>query len=608
MTPTTPGGLSGVANGMPNMGALPYLPSASVEFVLKGPDGAPIKGGAVITLFKVASSEAMQLSTKGSSLIFSNVPQTEYRVQIVAPLYRVIEKQIDVQNSRSMKVELTLEPLSAEDQALAASTAALPARAQKELGKAIDALRSNNLNNVHSHLDALVRLAPNNAEVNYLYGVYASKTNNDKDAVAYWTHALEVDPRHIRTLLSLGQAYLEEKKTDEALALAKRAAAADPSSWRAEALLAGVAQRQNSPEDLIAHGERALELGHSQAVVVEPMLAAALARRGQKDRAVALLQSYLQDHAGDADVAKELSAIQSGAFGAEAALGSSSAVAEAASEMPLAANWLPPDVDEKMPPAQRTSACSPSDIVANAGQRVQEFVNNLDRFTATESLVHQSIDKWGVAGPPVTSKFDYVAAVQEVRPGLFNFDEYRHSSKGDDRSPDGIATNGLPALVMIFHPYYASTFEMNCEGLSSWEGKPVWQIHFRQKSGETKSLRTYKIGIDGPSYTVELRGRAWIAADSFQIVRLETDLVTPLKQIRLFADHTIVEYAPVAFEKNKLEMWLPRTAEVYFDWRGHRVHRRHSFSKYLLFSVDDKQKISAPKNASPADTSSSSSN
>jgi hypothetical protein len=51
----------------------------------------------------------------------------------------------------------------------------------------------------------------------------------------------------------------------------------------------------------------------------------------------------------------------------------------------------------------------------------------------------------------------------------------------------------------------------------------------------------------------------------------------------------------VHFSQGKLEMWLPASVEVYSDWKGHRVHRQHRFSNYLLFSVDDKQKISAPK-------------
>ena len=88
--------------------------------------------------------------------------------------------------------------------------------------------------------------------------------------------------------------------------------------------------------------------------------------------------------------------------------------------------------------------------------------------------------------------------------------------------------------------------------------------------------------------------------DSFQIVRLETDLIDPLPQIRLVADHAAIEYGPVHFQARNLDMWLPQNAEVHYDWRGRRSHRRHSFRNYLLFAVDDKQRISAPKAAGPA--------
>lgn len=582
-------------NGPQGSGLATIVPMASLECILRDKDGSPIHGGAVITLLRSTGQAYEQKSTKSDKLVFVDVPQTEYTVQVVAPGYRTLEQRIDIQNERSRKLTITLEALSAEEAALQKQVATLPPKAQKEMGKAIEALNGGNPANARGHLDALMKMAPNHAEVNYLYGVYASKTNDEQHATIYWAHALEADPRHLRALLSLSQAYLEEKKLDEAGALAKRAEDADPSSWRAQALLAGVAQQQNEPENVITHAQRALELGHSQATVVEPILAAALARRGEKDRAVALLQSYLHDNPADQAATKELAAIQANTFAVEPGSNAGSALAEAASEMPLAKNWLPPDIDEKMPPVQGAAACSVTDVVGNAGKRVEEFVKNTEKFTATESLVHQSIDKWGVASPAITRKFNYVAGVQEVRPGLFNFDEYRHSSSGEDRFPDGIATDGLPALVMIFHPYYAPTFDMSCEGLSSWNGAPVWQVHFRQRPGETKSLRSYKLGMDGPSYTVALRGRAWIAADTFQVVRLETDLVSPIPQIQLRADHTIIEYAPVQFRQNQLEMWLPHTAEVYFDWRGRRMHRVHSFGNYLLFAIDDKQKISAPK-------------
>lgn len=72
-------------------------------------------------------------------------------------------------------------------------------------------------------------------------------------------------------------------------------------------------------------------------------------------------------------------------------------------------------------------------------------------------------------------------------------------------------------------------------------------------------------------------------------------MVAPMPQIRLAAEHVTIDYSPVQFRQGALEMWLPADVEVYYDWKGRRVHRQHKFSNYLLFSVDDKQRISAPK-------------
>jgi hypothetical protein len=77
-------------------------------------------------------------------------------------------------------------------------------------------------------------------------------------------------------------------------------------------------------------------------------------------------------------------------------------------------------------------------------------------------------------------------------------------------------------------------------------------------------------------------------------------------QIRLLADHTAIEYGPVKFNKGNVNMWLPQSAEVFYDWKGRRIHRRHSFSNYLLFGVEDKQKITVPKvDKAPADSAAS---
>jgi hypothetical protein len=65
-------------------------------------------------------------------------------------------------------------------------------------------------------------------------------------------------------------------------------------------------------------------------------------------------------------------------------------------------------------------------------------------------------------------------------------------------------------------------------------------------------------------------------------------------KIRLVSEHQIVEYGPVPFPKKATELWLPKSAEIYFDFRRHRYFRRHSFDHYMLFSADAQEKRKEP--------------
>jgi hypothetical protein len=51
----------------------------------------------------------------------------------------------------------------------------------------------------------------------------------------------------------------------------------------------------------------------------------------------------------------------------------------------------------------------------------------------------------------------------------------------------------------------------------------------------------------------------------------------------------------VHFSKGNIDLGLPKTAEVFNELKGRRIHRRHSFGDFMLFSLDDRQKINAPR-------------
>src|SRR6185437_11493434 len=97
--------------------------------------------------------------------------------------------------------------------------------------------------------------------------------------------------------------------------------------------------------------------------------------------------------------------------------------------------------------------------------------------------------------------------------------------------PDRIATLGLPSLALVFHERYRDGYVFDCEGLGEWNNQATWLIHFRQRADRVPRIRGYNIG--GVLYPIGLTGRAWIAADSFQILHMEADLINPIPKIKL---------------------------------------------------------------------------
>ena len=575
--------------------------AGDIHIYVMGADGGPIDVPAVVSLVAPTGQVLRQGSTMGGSVDFTRVSVSACTIQVIAPGYETVAKQFRLYDSGSSAIIIDMQPAVSSKTGAGSLQMLLVPKVQKELGKALEALRMNKPEQARSHLEAAYAKAPNHPAVNYLYGVYFMEVKDQEKAESYWEKALEFDPKYVSALLALSEALVREQKLTEAETYAKRAVEADPNSWRAHAILADVLLKEHLPEKATQEAGHALELGHGQAAIVQPLLARALAEGGSKERAVKVLEEYVKDHPNDVAARTQLESLRAPAKLIIPAKEASPAevkpatATEPAISLPLPSNWLPPDVDEKMPPVEPGVACALDEVVEKAGERVEEFLRNVDRFAASESLKHESINKWGLPDLRETRKFDYEVSIEQYRPGYFDVIEYRSNKYAPVQFPDGIETRGLPSMALIFHPASAGNFTMSCEGLGQWNGIPAWQVHFRQRPDRPNTVRAYKIGADGPSYRVALRGRAWIAADSHQILRIETDLVSTLPEIRLFVDHTVVEYGPVRFRDRDVQLWLPQSAEVYSDWRGKRMHRRHSFSDYLLFSVDEKQRIAEPQ-------------
>ena len=94
---------------------------------------------------------------------------------------------------------------------------------------------------------------------------------------------------------------------------------------------------------------------------------------------------------------------------------------------------------------------------------------------------------------------------------------------------------------------------------------------------------------------LEVKGRAWISMDSFQVVHLEAALMGGLPQIGLEELTLSVDYELVHAQSGNLNLQLPNRLVSYWDFSGHRIILVHSFDDFQLFAIDTEEKIQEPK-------------
>lgn len=269
--------------------------------------------------------------------------------------------------------------------------------------------------------------------------------------------------------------------------------------------------------------------------------------------------------------------------------------------------WDPPQVDARVPSLSATPPCSLPDVQKQSGQRARELVDHLQKFIAHDQVRYEQTGKLGMASPPITgtlpvgsgerdasgtAKFDYV--VDYENSGPLNFHEYRTRLAGaDDGKLSAFLDRGLPVLALIFHPELQSDYEMRCEGSAQWNEHPAWVVHFRQLKG--KLPRTLTMQTSTQVYPLSLKGRAWIAANSGQVMHIETSLVDGIMAIDLQQIAISVDYALIKSQSQNVEIWLPQSVVAYTEFTKRQIIVEHTFSDFQIFSVQTQETIQKPR-------------
>jgi VWFA-related protein len=257
-------------------------------------------------------------------------------------------------------------------------------------------------------------------------------------------------------------------------------------------------------------------------------------------------------------------------------------------------NWAPPQIDEPLRDHVSSLPCVLSDILERAGARANELYDSLESFSAQERIEYQASDHMGYLQDARTGTFDYVVLFEQTAGGT-TVQESRKPKHGSHLLAVFSQDVGLPEMALMFLPEIQDNYEMSCEGTGEWNRQRTQVVHFVQRKDKPNHTLSFR-DSDGAAHPARLKGRAWIAADSGEVLHMETSLMEEIPAAKVRHWYLSVDYAPVRFHSQNVRMLLPQAVDAYYDFEDHRTIAYHTFTDFMLFSVQTDQAIQKPKN------------
>ena len=226
-------------------------------------------------------------------------------------------------------------------------------------------------------------------------------------------------------------------------------------------------------------------------------------------------------------------------------------------------------------------------ILHNIGERVDAFFRDFHNTISREEIRQEILSRKGTVGSTLNRNFQYFLAVwpDSSMPAL---DEYRTDSRGaatsqDVREQDFMLTKGFASAAQYFLPAYQPDSTFAYLGRQRMGGHETHVVAFAQRPAVSRLLvGFFTAGLGAEALT---QGVAWVDRDTYQIIRMRTDLLNSIAWIHLDRLTTEIQYSEVRFKEPPLQFWLPREVVVTVNWKGKLLRNRHSYSNFHLFSA-----------------------
>ena len=209
-------------------------------------------------------------------------------------------------------------------------------------------------------------------------------------------------------------------------------------------------------------------------------------------------------------------------------------------------------------------------------------------------------------GTPITEfrtrVYTYRIVHKQTPAGGDALDEFRtdaHDQPVDDsaHNPQRLSNVGFATTWLFFLPGNLQESHFRYVGMQKIGDRETYVLAFAQIP-EQEGLRVVVESSYG-SCSTPIQGVAWIDQSTFQIVRVQTDLLTPLPGIQLNQLRSKLNYGAAKIRERNLSLWLPSEVEITWQTAFGAGDEFHTYSHYRLFQSTARI-LPANENPSPS--------
>jgi hypothetical protein len=227
------------------------------------------------------------------------------------------------------------------------------------------------------------------------------------------------------------------------------------------------------------------------------------------------------------------------------------------------------------------------ELLKQVGVNVERFFNDVSSTLATEEVRMAALDSRGRPRFARSEQFSYrftrhffkgQPVLEESRDPLT-----KHMAP-QPINPNFMLTSGFASSLILFHPSMQPGVSYRLLGRQQQRDGPAYVVGFAQRPGVSRPLGSFQNHGDGNAVTFYVQGIAWISADRHQVMRLRTDLLEPIPEVRLNRETCEISYVPYRFSNAPEIFMLPGRVTVSVGWGRKRLRNEHLFLEYHLFA------------------------